>query len=108
MPEVHVHDSDQHGRWILLFTTKPANLDTLPAGSGPGTKGEAMRQHHTDCFKKLDEKLEGVGIQIESRGKSIGYAILRGNEQTCQTFKAAVEKEGFAKMTKDFETKVIY
>ena len=94
--------------WILSFSTKPPNIEILPEGKGPSTKGGALQQHYADCFKQLDERLAGTGIQITYRGRNLGIAFLRGADNTCQTFKAAVEADGFAQMMRDSPTEVIY
>lgn len=86
--------------WVLCFVTRPDGLDDLPAGGGPGTKGEALRNHFQQCFTHLEEMLE-AGIIITDRNSTIGFVSVIGQQEACERLKQKVEAAGFAHMCKD-------
>lgn len=108
MPENNPTTATGNQIWILSFLTKPLNIETLPVGSGPGTQGEAGRAHRLVCFQELQKLLVGTGVEIINPEKFQGTVFLQGSPGACQAFKAMVEFGGFARMSQDTSTKVIY
>lgn len=86
--------------WVLCFTTRPDRLDNLPVGDGPGTKGEALRQHFQQCFTRLEGIIE-EGVSITAHLSSIGCVFIVGRQEACKRLQKKVETNRMALMCKN-------